>query len=92
MLHSAIVVREKGTIHGNGLFATELIRKGTLVWSLTDPVYTLQEILQWSAERRRDFDWYGFQCGIDRYSLPEGDVASSITRVTQTLGGQGVIH
>jgi len=73
MLHSAIVVREKGTIHGNGLFANELIREGSLVWELTDPTYTLKEILTWSDERRRDFNRYGFQCGIDRYSLPEGN-------------------
>lgn len=73
MLHAAIVVRQKGTIHGNGLFATQLIQKGTLVWKLTDPTYKLAEVQALSGRRRKEFDWYGFQCGVDRYSLPDGD-------------------
>ncbi len=71
MLHSAIEVRRKSTIHGNGLFTTRLIRKGTLVWELDEPTFTREEIKTWSAERRMAFDRYGFQCGVDRYSLPE---------------------
>jgi len=72
MLHSAIVMRSKGTIHGNGLFATEKIPKGTIVWELDEPTFTWSEIKAWPQERFRDFGWYGFQCGVDRYSLPEG--------------------
>ncbi len=72
MLHSAIEVRSKGAIHGSGLFTTQLIRKGTLIWELDEPTYTWKEIETWSQERFRDFRWYGFQCGVDRYSLPEG--------------------
>ncbi len=72
MLHAAIEVREKGTIHRNGLFATRLIRKGELVWELDEPTYSWKEIEGWDEERRKDFDWYGFQCGVDRYSSPEG--------------------
>ena len=58
-------------IHGNGLFATKLIRKGTLVWKLDEPTFTWKEIQAWSEKRLRDFKWYGFQCGVDRYSFPE---------------------
>jgi len=72
MLHPAIEVRSKGAIHENGLFANRLIRKGELVWELDEPTYSLKEIEKWDKERRKAFDWYGFQCGIDRYSNPEG--------------------
>ncbi|MCP3671576.1 MAG: SET domain-containing protein-lysine N-methyltransferase [Gammaproteobacteria bacterium] len=72
MLHPAIEVRSKGTIHNNGLFATQPIRKGALIWELDEPTFTWKEIETWTQERLRDFRWYGFQCGIDRYSLPEG--------------------
>ncbi len=72
MLHRAIEIRTKNSIQGNGLFTTELIPKGTLVWELDEPTYNWEEILTWDAGRRRDFDHYGFQCGVDRYSLPEG--------------------
>ena len=72
MLHSAIEVHSKGAIHGNGLFANRLIRKGELVWELDEPTYSWKEIEKWDKERRKAFDCYGFQCGIDRYSLPEG--------------------
>ncbi len=72
MLHSAIEVQRKGMIHENGLFATRLIRKGELIWQLNEPTYSWKEIEEWDEERRKDFDWYGFQCGVDRYSSPEG--------------------
>ncbi len=72
MLHLAIEVRSKETIHNNGLFSTRLIRKGELVWELDEPTYSWKEIERWDEDRRRDFDRYGFQCGIDRYSSPEG--------------------
>ena len=72
MLHSAIVVRRKGAIHGNGLFTAQLIRKGALIWELDEPTFTWKEIKAWPEEQLWAFDWYGFQCGVDRYSLPEG--------------------
>ncbi len=72
MLHSAILVRSTGAIHCNGLFAARLIRKGTLIWQLEGPTFARKEIEAWPAERRIAFAWYGFQCGVDRYSLPEG--------------------
>ena len=72
MLHPAIVASGEGSNHGLCLVTTELIRAGELVWELDEPTYTLKEIESWSEERREAFDWYGFQCGADRYSLPEG--------------------
>ncbi len=72
MLNVAIKVRSKGTIHSNGLFSTRLIPKGELVWKLNEPTYSWKEIESWDKDRRKDFDWYGFQCGVDRYSSPEG--------------------
>ncbi len=72
MLHSAIEVRRKGTIHENGLFTTQLIQKGELVWKLNELTYSWKEIEGWDEERRKYFDWYGFQFGVDCYSLPEG--------------------
>ena len=73
MLHSAIVARGNGAIHGNGLFTTEFIRKDTLLWELDDPTFTWAEIKTWPEKRLKDFNHYGFQCGPDRYSLPEDD-------------------
>lgn len=72
MLHHAIVLKSKGTIQGNGLFTGEFIPKGTLIWRLDDPTYSLAEIKTWPKEKCADFYHYGFQCGVDRYSLPEG--------------------
>ena len=34
MLHPAIIMQSVGTIHGRGLFTTEPIGKGTLLWQL----------------------------------------------------------
>ncbi len=72
VLHSAIVARSKGAIHEFGLFTTRLIRKGALIWELDEPTYIWKEIMLWPEERLRAFKRYGFQCGVDRYSLAEG--------------------
>jgi len=72
MLHPAIVAGSDGSIHGVCLVTTRRIEKGELVWELDEPAYSLKEIESWSEERRRDFEWYGFQCGVDRYSSPQG--------------------
>jgi hypothetical protein len=72
MLHPAIVASGEGSIHGVSLVTTRRIEKGELVWELDEPMYTMKEIESWSEERRQDFDWYGFQCGVDLYSSPEG--------------------
>jgi uncharacterized protein len=72
VLHPSIEMRSKGTIHGYGLFATQLIPEGALIWELNEPTYTLKEIETWPEDRYRDFKWYGFQCGVDRYSSPKG--------------------
>jgi len=70
MLHPAIEVRSKGAIEGNGLFATRSIREGELVWQLDEPTLTWVEVEQLSDDDRAAFDHYGFQCGVDRFSLP----------------------
>jgi len=72
MLHPAIEARSFGTIHRTGLVATRKIAAGTVVWELDEPTYTMEQIRAWPEARRRAFKWYGFQCGHDRYSLPEG--------------------
>ena len=72
MLHEAIVASRERSTHGVCLVTTRLIRAGELVWELDEPSYTLEEIESWPQERREAFEWYGFQCGVDRYSLPEG--------------------
>ena len=72
MLHSAIVARSNAAIHGTGLFTTQRIFKGELVWELDEPTFTMEEIKTWPEARRDAFKWYGFQCGVNRYSLPEG--------------------
>lgn len=73
MLHPAIEVRCEGTIHGKGLFTTQLISKGEMVWQIDKPTYTWKEIEAFDKKRRKAFDHYGFQCGVDRFSLPETD-------------------
>lgn len=72
MMHPAIVASGVGSIHGTCLVTTGRIRGGERVWRLDEPMYSWKEVEAWSAERREAFDWYGFQCGIDRFSLPEG--------------------
>jgi len=72
MLHPAVAASREDSIHGVCLVAARRIEKGELVWELDEPKYTWKEIESWSEERRRDFDWYGFQCGVDRYSSPQG--------------------
>jgi SET domain-containing protein len=72
MLHPAIVASGEGSIHGVCLVATRRIPKGEVVWELDEPMHTWKEIESWSEERRQEFDWYGFQCGVDRYSSPKG--------------------
>jgi len=72
MLHKAIVASHKSGIHGVCLRTTEPIRAGDLVWELDEPMYSWSEVQSWSKERREAYDWYGFQCGEDLYSLPEG--------------------
>jgi hypothetical protein len=72
MLHKAVVARGRSAIHGISLVTTEPIRAGETVWELDEPMYSKKEIESWSEERREAFDWYGFQCGDDLYSLPEG--------------------
>ncbi len=72
MLHPAIEARDDGSIHGISLVAKTRIGAGEVVWVLDEPTYRWAEIATWDEERREAFDWYGFQCGVDRYSLPEG--------------------
>jgi hypothetical protein len=72
LLHDAIVARNDGSIHGCSLVTTRLIRASEEVWELDEPMYTWAEIQSWSEERQEAFEWYGFQCGVDRFSLPEG--------------------
>ncbi len=72
MLHPAIVASHDGSIHGVSLVATRKIETGEVVWILDEPTYAWAEVESWNEERREAFDWYGFQCGVDRYSLPEG--------------------
>ena len=73
MLHPAIEVRQKGSVHGKGLFTKVFIPKVEVLWKLKDPVYSWRQIKTWSEEKRKAFKYYGFQCGVDRYSLPYGD-------------------
>lgn len=72
MLHPALVASGDDSIHGVCLVTTQPIREGEAVWELDEPTYTWKEIESWPRERRQAFDWYGFQCGVDQYSLPEG--------------------
>lgn len=50
-----------------------MISKGEMVWQLDKPTYTWKEIEAFDKKRRKAFEHYGFQCGIDRFSLPETD-------------------
>ena len=72
MLHSSIVACSHGTIDRTGLVTTRPIRKGVLVWTLDEPTFSWKQIEMWPEERRRAFARYGFQCGVERYSFPEG--------------------
>ena len=71
MLHPALITKDTGTIQGQGLFTTESITQGTMLWELEDPTFSWAEVLEWSPERFTRFRHYGFQCGVDSYSLPE---------------------
>ena len=71
-MHPAIIASGDGSIHGTCLVTTQRIPGATRVWKLDEPIYSMEEIESWTPERREAFDWYGFQCGVDRFSLPEG--------------------
>lgn len=72
MMHPAIISSGEGSIHGTCLVTTRRILEGELIWVLDEPMYSWAEVCSWSEERRQAYDWYGFQCGVDSYSLPEG--------------------
>ncbi len=72
MLHPAIIASRKGRIHGVCLVTTEPIRAGELIWRITEPMYNWSEVESWDEEKREAYDWYGFQCGEDQFSLPVG--------------------
>ena len=72
MLHPSIVVKYMSSIHEKGLFASENIEKNTPIWKLTDRVYTFEEIQRQSDKFRDHFDIYGFQCGENLFSNPQG--------------------
>ena len=71
-MHPAIVASGDGSIHGTCLVTTRRIPEGARVWTPDEPIYPMKEIESWTPERREAFEWYGFQCGADRFSLPEG--------------------
>ena len=71
MLHPAIVASGDAPIHGVCLVTTRRILQSETVWELDESMYTWKEIESWSEQRRQAFDGYGFQCGVDRYSLPD---------------------
>ncbi len=72
MLHQTIVLGHGSAVHGTCLVTTEPIRAGEPVWELDEPMYSWAEVQSWDEKRRDDYDWYGFQCGEDLFSLPEG--------------------
>lgn len=75
MLIPQIVARNGCAIEGTGLFATDFIPKGTLVWQMdeNEPTYTWAQILAWPEDRQKRFDTYGFQFGVDCFVMTEAD-------------------
>jgi SET domain-containing protein len=57
-------------IHGRGLFATDLIKKGEVIWNFVmDKRYTfsLEQINSWDPVTRDRFLWYAIQTDEDKY-------------------------
>ena len=73
MLHPSIKVDSNESIEGLGLFATERLPKGTVVWKMVDQAYPRDEIEKWPEQRYQEFLKYGFQYDVDLYVYPEGD-------------------
>lgn len=74
MISDAIQATEQGTIHGRGLVATRLIRCGEVI-SRVEPEATrvpCTEVACWPEERRREFEFVGFQCDADCFAIAEG--------------------
>ncbi|NDJ85722.1 MAG: SET domain-containing protein [Chloroflexi bacterium] len=74
MLHEAIYLSDKGSIHGQGLFTAIRLAPREVIWQ-RDPAmktYKVAEVLGWSQKARDDFFWYAFQCDADTFIFLEG--------------------
>lgn len=74
MLHPLISLEEKSRMHGKGLVATAIIKKGETVWRLDDSSQrlSLDDIKDWDEESLWEFWIYAYQTGEDEYVLPNG--------------------
>lgn len=73
MLHPSIIVNNQGSIEGAGLFTTEFIPQGELVWELLTPTMSLQEAEALTGKALADYKHFGFQCGVDRFCSPSDE-------------------
>ena len=71
MLHRAIVASDKGVIQGIGLVATELIRRGEIVWRLDAHCRRLScaEVEALPEAEREAFRLVAFQCDVDQFAV-----------------------
>jgi uncharacterized protein len=71
MLHPAVCLTTHSAVQGIGITTRTLIRKGSVVWHMDDhdTVYTVQEVLTWTAEAQEAFLTYAFQCGAHSFAL-----------------------
>lgn len=73
MLHKAVTVRGSA-IEGRGLFATEWIPEGAIIWE-RDPNerhYHISEIRTWPQEKQKEFFSCTYQVGPDLYYGMDG--------------------
>jgi hypothetical protein len=77
MLHKAIVVKNSG-IEGKGLFASEEIKAGEVIWR-KDPGearFHIDVIRSWPKEKQEKFFWHAYQVDDEWYHGPEDGVVT----------------
>lgn len=71
MITDAVMVVERGTIHGKGLVATRPILHDEVVWRLDPdaPTVSCADVAAWPEEKRQAFNYVGFQCSESHFAI-----------------------
>jgi uncharacterized protein len=74
MLHPLVEVAESEVIHGKGLVAAGLIRKGEVVSRLepNQPTYRIEDILKMSDEEQQYVLHFAYQCDDETFVAEQG--------------------
>lgn len=78
-LNSKIIKKEHPKYGGYGLFATQLIKKGEVIWQENKkfedtPEYAFTEIAKWSQEKQQKFTHFAYQISETHMKGPNPDL------------------